>query len=69
MLKQRLLVPMLLSVGVVFLFVDNYVRVGVWFQLCDVWHHETLIVVFVLLSFVSYFRSVEDPIKIESLEK
>jgi len=55
-MKYRLLVPLVLFVGVVVLIVDNYLRVGVWFQLCDVWHHETLVVVFVVLSFVSFSR-------------
>lgn len=56
---RNMVVHLVLFIGVLFLVVDNYLHVGVWFQLDDVFHHETLVVVFVMLSFFSYFRSVD----------
>jgi len=61
--KYRLLVPLVLFVGVVVLIVDNYLRVGTLFQLEDIFHHETLVVVFVVLSFVSFSRLKKHRVK------
>ena len=55
-MEYRKLIPLILFFVSVFLVIDNYLRSGTLFQLSDILHHETLIVVFVLSSFFSYFK-------------